>query len=155
MFDQRLLPTFAPRAATVLVEGGSFDMSTGWKMDDFYPTEVRLLEKEERLKLTWNDDHESDFSLKYVRGWCPCAVCQGHFTGEWRFIENASPALLNVEPVGNYGMRLVWGDGHDTGIYQFDYLRQICTCPQCDPEGTRKAEETRVKGAIGGFARKA
>ena len=122
-------------------------------MDDVFPTEVKLLEKEGTLQLTWNDDHLSTFSLSYVRGWCPCAVCQGHFTGEWRFIETANIALVNVEPVGNYGMRLIWSDSHDTGIYQFDYLRQICHCEVCDPERTRLDEKVRLKGAVGSFAR--
>ena len=121
-------------------------------MDDFFPTEVRLLEKERRLQLTWNDGHYSDFSLEYVRGWCPCAVCQGHFTGEWRFIESEGISLLNVEPVGNYGMRLIWSDGHDTGIYQFDYLRQICHCEVCDPKGQKLKETVRSKQAMGSFS---
>ncbi len=122
-------------------------------MDDVFPVEVKLLEKKGKLQLTWNDEHFSDFALSYLRGWCPCAVCQGHFTGQWRFIENASPGLLNVEPVGNYGMRLIWADGHDTGIFQFDYLRQICHCETCDPEDGRREEKIRIKKAIGGFAR--
>ena len=122
-------------------------------MEDVFPVEVRLKEDEGTLTLTWSDDHISTLTLAYARGWCPCAVCQGHFTGEWRFIETSHLGLRNVEPVGNYGMRMIWSDGHDTGIYQFDYLRGICPCGDCDPEGVRVTERIRPKTAMGGFSR--
>ncbi len=122
-------------------------------MEDVFPVEVKLQEAEGSLTITWSDDHVSAFSLAYVRGWCPCAVCQGHFTGQWRYIESRALGLSNVEPVGNYGMRMIWGDGHDTGIYQFDYLRGICHCAACDPTGERFAERVRSKSPLGSFGR--
>ena len=39
--------------------------------------------------------------------------------------------LTNVETVGRYAVRLFWADGHSTGLYSFDYLREICSCPEC------------------------
>jgi DUF971 family protein len=39
--------------------------------------------------------------------------------------------LRGIEPVGSYALQLIWGDGHRTGIYTFDYLRQICECEEC------------------------
>ncbi|MEL6182606.1 MAG: gamma-butyrobetaine hydroxylase-like domain-containing protein, partial [Myxococcota bacterium] len=53
--------------------------------------------------------------------------------------------LEHAEPVGNYGMKLFWGDGHDTGIYDFEELRNICPCTTCDPEQTRIAERVRPR----------
>jgi DUF971 family protein len=38
---------------------------------------------------------------------------------------------VNIEPVGNYALRIVWSDGHAAGIYSFDHLRRICACPAC------------------------
>jgi len=39
-----------------------------------------------------------------------------------------------IEPVGNYGLSFLWSDGHGSGIYRFEYLRQLCPCPVCKPE---------------------
>ena len=39
--------------------------------------------------------------------------------------------MLSVEPVGNYAIRINWSDGHSTGIYSWEHLRQICPCPEC------------------------
>ena len=39
--------------------------------------------------------------------------------------------MLGVEPVGNYAIRINWSDGHNTGIYSYDHLREICPCAEC------------------------
>jgi DUF971 family protein len=116
--------------------------------DDNYPEEVKLMEAEGRLDITWEDGHVSRFPLAYVRGWCPCAVCQGHFQEEWKYQEVANPLLRDVQPVGNYGMKMVWADGHDTGIYQFDVLFSICVCEACDPDGVRVTERVRLRSFL-------
>ena len=113
--------------------------------DDIYPTELQLKQAEEMLYVTWSDGHKTPFTLSYIRGWCPCAKCQGHFTRELHFQESVNPVLEDVTPVGNYGMKLTWGDGHDSGIYSFDELRSICTCQACDPQGERTRERVRPR----------
>ena len=50
----------------------------------------------------------------------------------------ASLERLHVEPVGNYALNFRWSDGHSTGIYTFEYLRKICPCSQCLPEGLKE-----------------
>jgi DUF971 family protein len=114
-------------------------------MEDVYPTEVNLKESAQTLQVTWDDGHVSVYPLAYLRGWCPCAVCQGHFQHELKYIEGKDARLTDVAPVGNYAMKLVWGDGHDTGIYSFDYLRKMCPSPRMDPDGARLKERVRVK----------
>lgn len=89
------------------------------------PTEIRLEEAAARLTIAWDDGATSVFSLKYLRGWCPCAHCQGHFQTVYRFQDVARPVLKDVEPVGAYAIRPVWLDGHNAGIYAYDYLRRI------------------------------
>jgi DUF971 family protein len=113
--------------------------------DDIFPVEVKLMEAEARLDITWANDHVSSFPLRYLRGWCPCAVCQGHFQEEWRFQDVPPSTLMDVQPVGNYGMKFFWGDGHDTGIYQFDVMWSMCPCETCDPEGIRITETVRLR----------
>ena len=91
--------------------------------------------------VTWNDGHFSSFPSWYLREKCPCASCVEELTGVRR-IEPGSIASslerVSVSAVGNYALRFDWSDGHSTGIYTFDYLREICPCPQCLPEGLKE-----------------
>lgn len=93
------------------------------------PTEVHLHQAEKVLDITWDDGTTNRFALAYLRGWCPCAVCQGHFAAKMVFQTGVDTRLIDVEPVGGYAMRLHWGDGHKSGIYAFDYLRRIAQTP--------------------------
>ena len=95
------------------------------------PTEVHLRQAERRLDITWDDGHTSQFALRYLRGYCPCASCQGHFSGTVTFID-APADLVDVQPVGSYAMRFVWRDGHQSGLYAFEYLRRIEQVPPGD-----------------------
>ena len=112
---------------------------------DIFPTELKLKQEEGMLYVTWSDEHLSPFTLAYIRGWCPCAKCQGHFTTELHYQESVNLTLLDVTPVGNYGMQLSWGDGHSTGIYSFDEVRAMCTCEECDPKQERLKERVRAR----------
>ena len=98
--------------------------------DNHWPVEVKLVEADDRLVVRWEDDHVSDFPLRYLRGYCPCATCQGHRSGPPEFVPNPGEKVLDVRPVGSYGMTVVWDSGHDTGIYSFRYLRQLCPCAE-------------------------
>jgi DUF971 family protein len=88
--------------------------------------------------VTWNDGHFSSYPSWYLRQNCPCASCVEELTGRRKILEGSIPAnlqRLNVEPVGNYALNFQWSDSHGTGIYTFDYLRQLCPCAECLPEG--------------------
>jgi DUF971 family protein len=95
-------------------------------------TEVRRLPDERRLRLTFTDGHSAEYGYDYLRGWCPCAGCQGHTFLKIRYQPPASPVTVeSIQPVGNYAISLAFSDGHGTGIYRFDFLREICPCPKC------------------------
>lgn len=95
------------------------------------PVEVRRLAAERTLRVTWRDGHVSAYPYAYLRGWCPCALCQGH-GGERRFVEGGGDAeLKGISVVGNYALGLTWADGHETGIYSYRYLRDLCPCTDC------------------------
>ena len=97
-----------------------------------YLIEIRRLPEERRARLTWSDDHVAEYDYDYLRGYCPCAGCQGHGTGVVRFQPPDSPVEpLSIQPVGNYAVSFQWSDGHSTGIYRFDFLREICPCEAC------------------------
>ena len=95
-------------------------------MSQFQMTEVKRLPKAGRLRLTWEDGFSTEVDYETVRGFCPCAGCQGHGIGEIEFQQPAGPVEpLSIRPVGNYAISIQWSDGHDTGIYRFDFLRRI------------------------------
>lgn len=88
--------------------------------------EVRRQPEEGSLRLTWSDGHVLEQSYDFLRGWCPCAMCQGHDAVAFRFQAPPNPVTPEtIEPVGNYAISIVWSDGHGTGIYRYDYLRQL------------------------------
>lgn len=97
------------------------------------PVEVRRLADQHLLRISWDDAHVSEYPFDYLRGWCPCAVCQGH-GNEHRFVPATNTDLAHIAVVGKYALNLAWGDGHDTGIYTYRYLRELCPCPVCRPE---------------------
>lgn len=106
-----------------------------------YLTEARRLPAERRLRLTWSDGHAAEYDYDYLRGWCPCALCQGHSAFKIRYQPPARPVTAeSIQPVGNYAISIVWSDGHGTGIYRFDFLREICPCERCGG-GARDAIE--------------
>jgi DUF971 family protein len=94
------------------------------------PVDVQQIGGE--LALKWDDGGESFIALERLRRACPCAGCQGEHDilgNLYRSPEKllAAPAfqLVKVIPVGGYALQLVWADGHATGIYSFEYLRQL------------------------------
>jgi len=94
-----------------------------------------------RTDITWNDGHLSSYPSWYLREKCPCANCVDEFTGEPRVKPGSIPASLernSVAAVGNYALNFSFSDNHGTGIYTFDYLRRLCPCPQCIPEGLKE-----------------
>nr|HPK65185.1 DUF971 domain-containing protein [Thermoanaerobaculia bacterium] len=100
------------------------------------PIEVRRHPDERLLEIRWSDGHLSEYPYNELRGYCPCATCQGHAPAELVFHPPKRPVVpLDIQPVGNYGLTFRWSDGHATGIYRFDLLRRLCPCPVCRPAG--------------------
>lgn len=86
------------------------------------------------MKIVWSDGHESQYPLGYLRKNCPCATCVTKAPSP-----PASPLPLykpvsrlnRAEAVGRYALHLFWSEGHNTGIYAYDHLREICPCSEC------------------------
>ena len=99
------------------------------------PRRVEIKEADRRLDVQWSDQHTSSFPFRYLRGFCPCAGCQGHRPGPKQFIVADDPQVAEVQLVGRYALTPVWKDSHATGIYTFEYLRELCPCADCKPAG--------------------
>jgi DUF971 family protein len=93
------------------------------------PTEVEVKTGERIVRIAWDDGRESRFAFAFLRGHCPCAVCQGHGT-ERRFVQVDVPMVARIEEVGSYALNIVWKDAdaqplHSTGLYAYDFLLQL------------------------------
>ena len=96
--------------------------------------EIRRLPEERRLRLTFADGESGELDYDFVRGYCPCATCQGHGVVELRYHPPARPVTAErIEPVGHYGISITWSDQHATGIYRFEFLRELLTRAQETP----------------------
>ncbi len=96
------------------------------------PLEIELQSAKQTLIVRWSDEHESFYTLRYLRGFCPCAECQGHEIGAWKFIESPQDiGIGSMEPVGNYAISIKFNDSHSTGIYSWEILRELCPCSSC------------------------
>ena len=80
------------------------------------------------LAIRWSDGRETLHEVRDLRLACPCAACQDEITGE-RLLDPATVPEdvhpLDLASVGNYGLKIRWSDGHDTGIYAYDRLRHL------------------------------
>jgi DUF971 family protein len=91
-----------------------------------WPTLLRLKRAEKRLEIEYDDGKTFSLSAEYLRVESPSAEVQGHGPGEKVIVaERAHVGIIEVEPVGNYAVRIKFDDLHDTGIYSWDYLYQL------------------------------
>lgn len=88
------------------------------------PVNVKAPHGATLLEITWADQHRSALPHELLRGYCPCAACQGH-SGTIVFRAGGNLVLKNLEQVGNYALSFAWGDGHNSGIFTFRYLRAL------------------------------
>ena len=100
------------------------------------PTSIRK-QGDQTILIIWGDGHQSQYSFRYLRQCCPCAACIDEWTNEKR-LESESVPLdlggLKIDPVGTYALSFSFSDNHNTGIYHFNYLREICPCDFCRNE---------------------
>jgi DUF971 family protein len=86
----------------------------------------------EELAIKWEDGSETFISLENLRRACPCAGCKGEsdimgnlYKGPDKPLTPASFRLQTLVQVGSYALQPVWGDGHNTGLYSFEYLEKV------------------------------
>lgn len=95
------------------------------------PKQIKIIDKD-KLSLTWNDDTINSISLNYLRDECPCATCKGE-TILFKTFRPPKPTMLSpemykiksIDVVGDYAIQIGWKDGHNTGIYSWEYLKTL------------------------------
>jgi len=91
-----------------------------------WPTELRLSKDKRSLHVAFDDGTAFTLPAEYLRVTSPSAEVQGHSPAERKTVPGKREvAILGVEPVGNYAVKLVFDDMHDTGIYGWDYLYRL------------------------------
>jgi ATP-binding protein involved in chromosome partitioning len=92
-------------------------------------TPARIAQRDVRtLSITWADGAESAYDVRALRLACACAQCVDEWSGEGRLDPAAVPAdvhPLRIEAVGRYAIQIAWSDGHASGIYPFQRLREL------------------------------
>ena len=99
------------------------------------PKNIRRLSARE-LSIIWDDGHTGRHTMQVLRRYCPCASCKMEMeTPEGSpilpILKQGQFELTSIDLVGKYAVQLTWADGHRTGIYTFDHLRQLCECDDC------------------------
>ncbi len=97
-----------------------------------HPTAIRFVEDDHLLEITFSDDVTHEYRTEILRGYCPCAHCQGHgsMPHDWNELRREPEVLISdISQVGNYAICIAWEDGHNTGVYSFEILRQIAEEP--------------------------
>lgn len=110
-------------------------------MDDesYTPTDITVEHSDQIMRIEWADGHTSEYNLHGLRKACPCVTCKGGHENMGEPIDmNVFDEIIDVdrriddlEIVGNHALKITWGDGHNTGMYRWQYLREICPCEEC------------------------
>jgi DUF971 family protein len=109
------------------------------------PVEMRAPRGATTLEIVWADGATTRYRHAILRGFCPCAHCQGH-QGPIGWTEAATDVdlpIVDLEEVGNYAVRLVFGDGHSTGIYSFRFLRDLASVSEMPLEEAKRVRFSR------------
>ena len=99
------------------------------------------------VNIEWKDGHVSSYTFPYLRDACPCALCDEERSkagrqpwdppkltlGTLPMYKPAAKATA-AEPVGRYGIKFKWNDGHELGLYSWQFLRDVCPCDACKAE---------------------
>jgi DUF971 family protein len=91
-----------------------------------WPSELRLAKDRRVLIVTFDNGEHLELDAEYLRVMSPSAEVRGHAPDERKTVAGKrNVAILEVHPVGNYAVRLVFDDMHSTGIYSWDYLFEL------------------------------
>lgn len=90
------------------------------------PTDIRLHQASRKLEISFDDGTQAMLSCEFLRVYSPSAEVRGHGIGqEVLQVGKEAVNIVGIEPVGNYAVKLDFSDGHNTGLYSWDYLYDL------------------------------
>ena len=97
-------------------------------------TDISVSTEKQIMTIIWADGHKSIYPLEGLRKACPCVECAGGHANMgqqadaeiFRAPHTNTWTITKLQEIGIYAMQIYWGDGHHTGIYRWEYLRDIC-----------------------------
>jgi DUF971 family protein len=113
--------------------------------DAVTPQKVRVKKTEGTgVEIDWRDGHRSSWTFRWLRDACPCATCHEERDKAGRapgipkpkaqgllMMYEDPPRPVEVTSIGKYALKFKWNDGHEAGLYSWDYLRRVCQCAEC------------------------
>jgi DUF971 family protein len=94
----------------------------------FWPTDITVTDKGRILEVVYDDGKIARLTAERLRVESPSAEVQGHSPSQKQNVTGKeNVAIVGVEPIGNYAIKIVFDDGHNTGLYSWDYLRKLAT----------------------------
>lgn len=110
-----------------------------------WPSEIRLNPEKNELTVSFGDKGSYAFSAEFLRVLSPSAEVQGHSPDQRVTVPGKIDVLVkSIEPIGNYAIRIVFDDGHDTGLYSWEYLHELGT--EQDERWQQYLDELKEKG---------
>lgn len=98
------------------------------QMTSRVPTEIRLNPAKNELSITFNDGTAFQFSAEFLRVHSPSAEVKGHTPQQKKTVGGKKDVTISaINATGNYAVRIVFSDGHDTGLYSWPYFHEIGT----------------------------
>jgi DUF971 family protein len=100
------------------------------------PTSIHADRQARTLSIEWQDGHRTVYDFTSLRWLCPCAYCRGE-AGLPGWLDSAptltpeQTRMVDIQLVGSYAVCPTWGDGHHTGYYTYQVLRDRCPCAEC------------------------
>lgn len=99
----------------------------GLSPDTPIPTEIKLHQKSRILELAFDNGDRFELTYEFLRVFTPSAEAIGHGPGQEKLqIGKRDVEIVKIEPVGNYAIKPLFSDGHDSGLYSWDVLHTLC-----------------------------
>ncbi|MCX7627350.1 MAG: DUF971 domain-containing protein [Methylophilaceae bacterium] len=99
---------------------------SGLAPDTPWPVDIRLHQKSRQLEITFSDQAHFLLPCELLRVYSPSAEVRGHGPGQEVLQTGKEDVnIVGIEPVGRYAVKLIFSDGHDTGLYSWDYLYDL------------------------------
>ncbi|MEO5376764.1 MAG: DUF971 domain-containing protein [Magnetococcus sp. DMHC-6] len=90
------------------------------------PTEIRQKNQEKLVEISWDDGQKFEYTMEYLRVFCPCAGCRGHTPSQRKLIDGKQEVIIqSIAPVGHYAIKIQFSDNHDSGLFSWETLYDL------------------------------